>query len=179
MSCCSKGWYLSPGICLDHLGLSSWSLRGPFALWRDILHQLSRKSVHLPDSKCKWKPGTLDTSGQKLNEWYDLGADRIPHFMLKFPLISWRILRLGCRRAQTLPVHERGINSMDHFSCLSIYSHSKSLKMKAPSSMDPTVSTQEPYSLGWLCLAFTPLSVMASECFKPISVGLGEVLWCG
>lgn len=92
-----------------------------------------------------------------------------------FPDI-WRNPQVGMQKGIGPPRPWKG-NSMNHFSCLSIYSHSESLKMKAPSNWGPTVSAQDPYSPRMTLFGIHPLSVMASKYFKPISMGLGEVLW--
>lgn len=86
--------------------------------------------------------------------------------------ISPNILRnpqVGMQKGTDPPCPWKG-NSMDHFSCLSIYSHSESLKMKAPSSLGPTVSAQDLYSPRLILFGIHPVVCVLS----PSAWGLGR-----
>ena len=112
----TEGQDPSPDICLSNAGTASWTPRGPFLFWREIVCPLSYKSIHLPDSKSKpWRPGM---SCQ--NPRWILERDRVLHLMLTFPTISSRIPR-GRDGESTEP---KG-NSVGVFSQPPIYFHTE------------------------------------------------------
>ena len=149
----TEGQDPSPDICLSNAGTASWTPRGPFLFWREIVCPLSYKSIHLPDSKSKpWRPGmSCKIPGESWREIEScISCWHFPPYLQESP-------EAEMEKAQS----QREIPLVSSANRPSISIQSK--QVEACSSL-----TCRP------CLTLAPLPMMTSECiFNPYSLAWG------